>query len=335
MSVLPGALNGLADVAGIRIGHAGDKALRSGVTVLGFERAMACAVDVRGGGPATRETDAVALGATLGIAHGLVFSGGSVFGLGAADHVAAQLSARGEGLVLREGTPAVPIIPAACIYDLANGGSKDWGATPPYAALAAQALAAMGEGAEVGSVGAGMGAMAGAWRGGLGQASLSLEDGATVAALIVANPVGSPVMPDGRTLWAWPFERAGEFGGGKPADDVAALDPLPLDIKPGTAPGQATCVGAVAVSCKVSRTALHRIAVMAQDGLARAIRPSHAPLDGDTLFALAPEYATETDPRVTMQLGAVAADCVARAVGRGVWNAADDMEGFPSLRIIL
>ena len=310
----------------LRIAHAHDPAVRTGVTVLLPDEPLACAVDMRGGGPATRETDAVGADATLGIAHAIVLSGGSVFGLGAADAVAAHLSAQGVGFALVPETPPVPIVPAACLYDLNNRGAKGWGEQPPYARLAREALGNLAGDTGNGSLGAGYGAMAGAWRGGFGTASASYE-GITVTAYLATNAIGSPLMPDGRTFWAWPFERDGEFGGRRPG----AMEPppaLPHDIKGAAA--TATCIGAVVVSVPQSRAALRRIAVMAQDGLARALRPSHAPFDGDTIFALAPQGDAPDDPRATMALGSLAADCVARAVALGCWHAED---GFaPTVR---
>lgn len=321
MSERPGNLNALADISGVSVGHAFDAAARTGTTVLRFDKAMRCAVDMRGGGPATRETDAVAPSATLGIAHALILSGGSVFGLGAADKVAALLSAQGFGLRLKDGTPAVPIVPAACLYDLANGGEKTWGELPPYAGLAEQAFAQTAKNTAIGAIGAGFGAMAGTHRGGLGQASIMLDDSITVAAMIAVNAIGSPLMSDGRTFWAWPFERGAEFGGARPDPAMPAPETLPPDIKSTIRSGEATCIGAVAVSTAVDRASLHRIAIMAQDGLARAIRPSHAPFDGDTIFALCPDGESTAPPEQVMRLGAAAADCVARAVARGVWAA--------------
>ncbi len=308
------------------IGHAHAPDARSGVTVLlPASGPLVCAVDMRGGGPATRETDAVRADATLGIAHAIVLSGGSVFGLAAADAVATMLSTRGTGLALVPDTPPVPIIPAACLYDLNNGGAKDWGVAPPYADLGRASLEAVSEAMPCGSVGAGYGAMAGAWRGGFGSVSAS-HDGVTVTAHIAVNSIGSPLMPDGETFWAWPFEQNGEFGNRHPG----LMNPppvLPADIKDA---GTATCIGAVTVSIPLNRGALRRIAVMAQDGLARAIRPSHAPFDGDTIFALCPQGTPDDDPRRVMALGSLAADCVARAVALGCWHAQD---GFaPSVR---
>ena len=321
MSARSGSRNALTDVAGIRVGNAEDTAARSGVTVIAFDQAMRCAADVRGGGPATRETNAVGPDATLGIAHALTLSGGSVFGLAAADEVATVLSARGEGFLPVAGTPPVPIIPAASLYDLGNGGDKAWDERPPYRDLAREALLNLSEHISCGSHGAGYGATAGAWLGGLGTASLVTGEGEVVSALIAVNSIGSAVMPDGRAFWSWPFEIGDEFGGLSPDPKMRTCAPLPDDRKGALRPGQATCIGVVACSTALDRASLARVAIMAQDGLARAIRPSHAPFDGDTLFALCPEEVATASPEDVMRIGSAAADCISRAVARGVWEA--------------
>jgi L-aminopeptidase/D-esterase-like protein len=332
-----GPRNALTDIAGITVGNAEDEAVRSGVTVIRFEGAMRCAADIRGGGPATRETNAVGAEATLGIAHAITLSGGSVFGLAAADEVAAALSVAGEGFVPVPGTPPVPIIPAASLYDLSNGGAKDWGVEPPYRVLARAALDAASTDAPCGSVGAGYGGRAGQWLGGTGTASIDLGEAGVVAALVAVNSIGSPVMPDGSCLWAWPFERDGEFGGLRPGPETAALDPLPADGKAPLA-GTATTIGVVACSRAMSHGMLRRVAIMAQDGLARSIRPSHAPFDGDTIFAVCPIGAaggaepSGGEAQLATLIGAAAADCVARAVARGVWHASAETESAKAFR---
>jgi L-aminopeptidase/D-esterase-like protein len=332
MTARRGPKNSLTDVPGIRVGHAHDAAARTGVSVITFDDAMRCAADVRGGGPATRETNAVGLDATLGIAHGLVLSGGSVFGLAAADEVATILSANGTGFVPVPGTPPVPILPAASLYDLSNGGDKAWGGVPPYRALASRAFAAASNDAACGSCGAGYGATAGAWLGGLGTASLDMGEGGIVSATIAVNSIGSPIMPDGRSFWSWPFERDGEFGDLRLDFNARAHDPLPDDRKGGIRPGQATCIGVVACSVPLDRPSLARIAIMAQDGLARAIRPSHAPFDGDTIFAICPDETPQVSADDVMRMGSAAADCVARAVARGVWEASAATKTAPAFR---
>lgn len=327
----PGPRNALSDVAAITVGHAEDTRARTGVTVVRFDAAMRCAADIRGGGPATRETNAVGPEATLGIAHAITLSGGSVFGLGAADEVACALSARDQGFRVAPGTPPVPIIPAASLYDLSNGGAKDWGTAPPYRTLALQAFETAGPGMACGSVGAGYGARAGAWLGGVGTASVDLGEGGVVAALVAVNSIGSPVMPDGSCFWAWPFEVGNEFGGLRPGPETAAGHPLPEDSKMAVA-GMATTIGVVACSRALSRAMLRRVSIMAQDGLARAVRPSHAPFDGDTLFAVCPNEAGSDDAHLATLIGSAAADCVARAAARGVWHASAQHGGAKAFR---
>ena len=209
----PGPRNLISDIAGLTVGSATDETVKSGVTVLRCAKSFVAAVDVRGGGPATRETDVLDPANLVGHVDAIVFSGGSVFGLAAADGVTQFLSAANIGLRPAPDTPAVPIAPAAALYDLANGGDKNWKDGAPYASLGAKACENAGEDFALGSVGAGRGAMAGAAKGGLGSASLTLSDGTLVAALVAANPVGSPYLPDGETFYAWPWELDKEFGG--------------------------------------------------------------------------------------------------------------------------
>ena len=262
----------------------------------------------------------------VGQLHALVFAGGSVFGLGAADGVAAALSAEGIGLHLKAGAPAIPIVPCAVLHDLANGGDKQWGLEPPYRRLGFEALANAGQDVAQGAVGAGRGAMAGVLKGGLGTASLDLGDGLVVAALAVANPIGSVYMPDGKTFWAWPWEIAGEFGGARPVGDQDCSDPIPelsrLDAMGRLQAGANTTLVVVASTARLSTAECKRVAIMAQDGIARAVRPAHLPFDGDTVFALA-SGAVELGSGAWRQVqigsvGSAAADCVARAIARGV-----------------
>lgn len=322
----PGVRNSLTDIPGVFVGNSENSCIRTGVTVVGFDKAMRCAVDVRGGGPATRETNAVGANATLGIAHAITLSGGSVFGLAAADEIATILSSQKIGVTLAQGVPTVPIIPAASLYDLSNGGDKDWGETPPYRALARDAFSSLSRDMNIGSFGAGYGALAGSIIGGLGSSSLDMGDNSVVASLISVNSIGSAVMPGGNCFWSWPFEFEDEFGGLKPTPDLFAHAPLPADTKGEVSCGQATCIGVVATSVSLDRASLMRVAIMAQDGIARAIRPSHAPFDGDTIFAVCPDEAPRVTPIDVMRIGSAAADCVARAVARGVWSATASSE---------
>lgn len=333
----PGRRNDLTDVPGIATG--GAEAGPTGVTVILCDALTPAAVDRRGGGPATRETDLLAPDASIRAVHALTLSGGSVFGLAAADAVATALSAEGVGLSVLPSAPPVPLTPAACLFDLGGLGAGGWAATggdgPPYARLARAALAdarearASGRPTPLGARGAGCGARAGDGPGGLGAASIELGDGVVVAALIAANPVGAVKTPDARAYWAWPFEIDGEFGGGRPDPGAPpAIDPLPAGQTKlsGPPPSFNTVIGVVATSVALGVDEIARFATMAQDGIARAVRPAHTPHDGDTIFALATGAApAPTDPdarRVLLaRLGSAAADCVARAIARGCWEA--------------
>ena len=230
----PGARNLITDVPGLRVGNASDPRLKSGVTVLTADRPFVAGVDVRGGGPGTRETDLLAPGRMVQAVDALVLSGGSAFGLDAAAGVMDRLRDQGRG-ALAAGW-RVPIVPAAILFDLANGGDKDWAANP-YPALGAAAFDAAAEDFEIGSAGAGTGAMTATVMGGLGSASLVLEDGATVGALVAVNAFGTVLLPDSRAFWAGPFEIGDEFGGlGGVAARVPPATPRPQ--KPGRRPGQ-------------------------------------------------------------------------------------------------
>ena len=210
----------------------------------------------------------------------------------------------------------VPIVPAAILFDLANGGDKEWGETNPYPALGRAACAAAGQDFPLGNVGAGMGAKAGSLKGGLGSASAFDDDtGLKVGALVGANPFGEVVMPDG-TFWAWPLELEGELGGRVPG---RLGRPLSDGFPPGPPPVSNTVIAAVAVNLALGKAQAKRIAMMAQDGIARAVRPAHTPFDGDTVFAVATgDLDREVTPRLLAEAGALAADCLARAMARAV-----------------
>lgn len=281
------------DIPGLAVGHAHDTAARTGVTVILPAAPMTMAVDVRGGGPGTRETDALAPHTLVERVHALVLAGGSVFGLAAADAVAVALSNRGIGLVA--GPLPVPIVPSAILFDLANGGDKDW-AEPPYRVLALAALADAGRDDASGALGAGHGARAGSRPGGIGS-SCAAAHGWRVGALIAVNSFGEI------------------YAGEPPSGNV----PLPkLGSGAGLAAWQNTCIGAVATDAPLSRPQAQRLAMMAHDGLARAIRPIHTPFDGDTIFAIstAPAGAGPVGPVELAILGTLAADAVACAVRR-------------------
>ncbi len=283
------------DIAGLRVGHAHDAAARTGVTVILPDAPVTMAVDVRGGGPATRETDALAPHTLVERVHALVLSGGSMFGLAAADAVAVALSQAGVGLAA--GPLPIPVVPAACLFDMANGGDKAW-VEPLHRALGRAALAAAHRHDGSGRLGAGFGATAGSRPGGIGSASVTAH-GLTVGALVAVNSFGEV------------------FAGDPPPGDV----PLPKLARAGGLAAQSTCIGVVATAAPMTRAQAQRVAMMAHDGLARAVRPIHTPFDGDTLFALSTGLAGGVDAITLAILGTLAADVVARAVRRAVFGA--------------
>ena len=319
--------NLITDVPGISVGNAEDHEALTGVTVILPDRRSVCAVDSRGGAPGTRETDALSPACLVDAVDAVVLSGGSVYGLDAASGVTAWLGARGRGFLVHEAAPRSPIVPAAILYDLNNGGSKDWGGQPPYAGLGKEACAAaVAAEFALGNAGAGLGALAGALKGGLGSASAQTSGGITVGALVAVNAFGSAVVPGASAFWAAPFERDGEFGGKSFGDHrIAAAEDIVWDGAKGghAGVGSNTTIGVVAADVRLSPAEAQRLAIMAQDGFSRSLRPIHTPLDGDTLFAVATGAQTLGDPSpvALAELGAVAADTVARAVARGVYEA--------------
>jgi L-aminopeptidase/D-esterase-like protein len=317
----PGPRNLITDVAGLAVGQAEDARVRSGVTVILPDAPAVAAVDVRGGGPGTRETDALAAETLVETVDAIVLSGGSVYGLAAADGVTAWLGARGRGFGLAPGAPPAPIVPAAILYDLGNGGEKGWGQAPPYRALGIAAAEAAGVDFALGTAGAGAGAVAGALKGGVGSASVVCADW-TVGALAAVNSFGSVIAPGGRAFWAAPFEIGTEFGGVAPGPARAAPNDWGL-AKRDPAPRASTTLAVIATDAALTPAQARRVAVMAQDGLARAIRPVHAPFDGDLVFVISTGQRPLGEPSAfaLTVLGALAADCLARAVARGVFEA--------------
>lgn len=309
--------NLITDVAGVRVGHAHDARLGSGVTAVVFDEPAVASADVRGGGPATRDTDLLAPGRSVERVDGFALAGGSAFGLDAGAGVQALLRERGRGFAV--GAARIPIVPGAAMFDLLAGGDKDWGRYPPYRELGYAATAAATTGFELGSVGAGLGATTVDLKGGIGSASGTTLDGVTVGAVVVVNAAGSTVIGGGPCFWAAAFERDGEFGGrGLPS-------PIPADALIARTKGgarESTTLAVVATDAVLSRAQAERLAVMAQTGLARAIYPVHTPLDGDILFAAATCRKPLADPlRALSSLGAAAANAVARAVARAIYEA--------------
>jgi L-aminopeptidase/D-esterase-like protein len=312
--------NLLTDVAGLKVGNADDATLKSGATVVLCEEPTIASAHVMGGAPGTRETDLLAPDQTIERVDAIVLSGGSAFGLDAASGVVTGLAAAGRGFAI--GEARVPIVPGAILFDLLNGGDKNWGPDNPYRRLGHEALDAASNTFALGSVGAGAGATTANLKGGLGSASARLANGATVAALAAVNAVGQATIGDGAHFWAAPFEAGEEFGGrGMPS-------PLPRDAtalrsKGGSAAGQNTTTAIVATDLALTKAQAKRIAVMAHDGFARALWPSHTPFDGDIVFCLATGRVPLGEaPSAMIELGAAAASCMARAIARGVYEAA-------------
>jgi L-aminopeptidase/D-esterase-like protein len=316
----PGPRNAITDVDGIAVGNAEHRAARTGVSVVVPSHPAVAAVDVRGGAPGTRETDLLRPENAVERVDAIVLSGGSAHGLEAAGGVAAALAEQGIGFeVLGH---RVPIVPAAILFDLANGGDKAWRDEAPYRGLGRAALKAAGGAFEIGNAGAGYGATAGGLKGGLGTAFLVDDEGLTIGALAAVNSFGSVLMPDGPHFWAWPFERDGEFGGlAPPAARPAFCDE---EAGAGSVPGAHanTTLVVLATDAALTQADALRLAVMAQDGLARAIRPAHTPYDGDLVFTLATgaRPLDEAAPGL-IRLGGMAGDCVARAIARAVFAA--------------
>jgi D-aminopeptidase len=310
----PGKRNLITDVAGLRVGNAEDATLRSGVTVVTADRPFVAAVHVMGGAPGTRETDLLAPDRLVAEVDALVLSGGSAFGLDACSGVAAGLRAMGRGFAV--GPARVPIVPGAILFDLLNGGAKDWDDNP-YPALGRAALSAADADFALGTAGAGYGAMTGWLKGGLGSASCILPSGITVGALVAVNALGSATVGETGQFWAAPFEDGTEFGGLGVAAQQPQVAPLPRKRM-----GEATTIAIVATDARLTKAQAHRMAVAAHDGMARALVPSHTPLDGDLVFAAATGARDMADPVTDgFQIGHAAATCLARAIARGVFLA--------------
>ena len=312
--------NLLTDVAGVRVGHAHDLALASGVTAVIFDSPAVAAIDVRGGGPGTREDALLHLDNTVERIDAIALGGGSAFGLDAGGGVQARLAELGRGFAVRGAV--IPIVPGAIIFDLLNGGDKAWGRFPPYRDLGYAATLAADPDFALGSVGAGLGATTANFKGGLGSASATTPGGVTVAALAVVNAVGSVTVGNGPWFWAAPFEVDGEYGGrGLPAAFTPEM--LTMRIKGGTdaTAAENTTLAVVVTDAALTKPQTRRLAMIAQTGLARAIYPVHAPLDGDVVVAAATGE-KPIDPLIGLtELGMVAANVLARAIARGVYTA--------------
>lgn len=321
---LSGPRNLISDVAGLRVGNAQDDHIKTGVTAILCDRATTAAVQVLGGAPGARETDLLEPHNTVQHVNAIVLSGGSAFGLDAASGVQAYLRAKKIGF--EAAGHHIPIVPAAILFDMHNGGSKNWDRYPPYRELGYQAAENATEDFALGSCGAGAGALVAGFKGGLGSASHILPSGVTIGALVAVNAVGAVTVGDTKHFWAAPFEQGDEFGGlGYPSPMPANAMDLRIkfrNAKPAMPPQANTTIGTIATDAVLTKAQAKRLAIAAHDGYSRAIWPAHTPFDGDLIFALA-TGASGIEPTVEdfIDLCAAAASTMARAVARGVYLA--------------
>ena len=312
--------NLLTDIPGVRVGHADDSKLASGVTAVVFDKPAVAAIDVRGGGPGTREEAPLDPATTVERIDAIALAGGSAFGLDAGGGVQAWLAERGRGFQVRGAI--IPIVPGAIVFDLLNGGDKSWGRFAPYRDLGYAAAAAAASDFALGSVGAGLGATTANFKGGVGSASAVTQGGVAVAALAVVNAVGSATIGDGPWFWAAPFEIGDEFGGrGLPPSMTPDMLSLRIKGGPAATASENTTLVVVVTEAALTKPQAKRLAMIAHTGMARAIYPVHAPLDGDVLFAAATGE-KPVDPLIGLtELGMVAANAVARAIASAVFAA--------------
>lgn len=310
--------NLITDIDGVRIGHAEDRTIASGVTAILFDKPATASIDVRGGGPGVREGSLLDVAGTVEQVDGFVLSGGSAFGLDAAGGVQASLAAHGRGFNV--GGALIPIVPGAIMFDMLNGGDKNWEKFSPYRELGHAAAEAAAKEFALGSAGAGLGATTANLKGGIGSASGTTRQGVTVGAIVAVNAVGSITMGDGPHFWAAPFEVNGEFGGrGWPAQITPQM--LEARFKGQATARQNTTIGAIVTDAQLTKAQVNRLAVMTSTGFARAIYPVHAPLDGDIIFAAATGM-KPIEPLIELtELGTLAANVMARAIARGVYEA--------------
>jgi D-aminopeptidase len=316
--------NLITDVPGVKVGNAHDARAATGVTVAVFDSSCVASVATLGGAPGDRATALLEPEMTRGMIDAVVLSGGSLYGLDAAGGVSAVLCAQGKGATF--GGIVLPVAVQAILFDLMNGGEKDWlkkpvEQRPPYWDLGRDATLAVGEEFALGTAGAGYGATTANLKGGLGSSSQRTTSGFIVGALAAVNAVGMATVGDSQHFWAGPYEQGAELGGrGFPAR--LAPEALALRFKGQPAPATATTIALVATDATLTKAECKRLAIMANDGLSRALRPVHAPNDGDTVFAVATGHAgAGGEPPILTELGAAAADCLARAVARGVYEA--------------
>jgi len=315
--VEPALKNLITDVAGLRVGHAEDQRIASGVTALVFYEPATASIAIHGGAPGLRDTALLEPEMSVQTIDAILMSGGSAYGLDAMGGAQAYLRAQSRGFQVRD--IRVPIVPGAILFDLLNGGDKAWGEDPVYWRLGYQAAQAASATFRLGSAGAGLGATTANLKGGIGSASAETSGGYRVGALVAVNALGQATIGDTGHFWAAPYEQDGEFGGlGWPAPWPP--DGLAMRIK-----GDAfenTTIAIVATDALLTKAEAKRLAIMAQDGLALALRPSHAAMDGDTVFAASTGQARmPPNLRDQTEIGLLAANCLARAIARAIYEA--------------
>jgi L-aminopeptidase/D-esterase-like protein len=330
MTFRAGPRNLITDVAGLTVGNTDDARLKSGVTAVLCAEPTVGGVQILGGAPGTRETDLLEAHNSVQSINAVVLSGGSAFGLDAASGVQAALREKGIGFEVRGAR--VPIVPAAILFDLTNGGNKEWGRHSPYRELGhAAALAASTE-FKIGTAGAGTGALTAGLKGGLGSASTVLPNGITVGALAAVNATGSTTIGDTAHFWAAPWEIGDEFGGlGMPARLAADAQDIRLKFRDDARAGENTTIAVIATDAILGKADAKRLAIAAHDGFARAIWPAHTPVDGDLVFALATgRTGVKLNIDAAIDLYAAAGATMARAIARGVYSAtAQEADIFP------
>ncbi|WP_136656943.1 P1 family peptidase [Nitratireductor sp. XY-223] len=319
---IAGPRNLITDVDGLVVGNAQDAKLKSGVTAILCQDSAVASVQVLGGAPGTRDTDLLEPHNTVESVNAIVLSGGSAFGLDAASGVQAALREKRVGFQI--GDAVIPIVPGAILFDMINGGDKDWGLYPPYRELGYEAALAAGPDFDTGTAGAGAGAVTAELKGGLGSASAVLDNGVTVGALVAVNSVGTVNVAGGAHFWAAPFEMGSEFGGlGLPSPLPESTTDLRIKFRERqTLEGANTTIAAIATDAILTKAEAKRLAVAAHDGYARAIWPAHTPFDGDLIFCLATgRSGKRLEVDGFLDLCAVAASTMSRAIARGVYDA--------------
>ena len=326
-----GKKNLITDVDGILVGNAHNKEVATGCTVITPIEGSLASADVRGGAPGTREVGALNPYNLIDSVDSIVLSGGSTWGLEAASSVANSIGGEGRGYRPSSKSKNVPMVPAAILYDLANGGDKEWLKNPPYSSLGLEAVSNLSDKIELGNFGAGYGSQAGSLKGGLGSASFVSNDGIQVGGLFAVNSYGSTVNNETGQFWAAIDETENEFGG------MGVPTFAPNDVLSGTAaretlPGQNTTIGVIATNVKLDSKAAKRIAIMAHSGMSRAIRPIHSPVDGDVIFVISTGTLNkELSLNDINTIGELGARVCSRSIARGIYEA-DSILGIKSWR---